>query len=371
VKLNLRDDFLEETQRFLKKEREELNVVVMPDFFLDRLVELSSDEKTFCSRVGVVVKRKGGSIDGIKQTNLRGGNAINTACALAALGVRVTPIICTSKLGLDLLRFYLRPYKLDLSHVKTFEKASITTAIELEANSEKVNIMLRDVGALADFGPHNLNEEDLATVEKADYVCVFNWAGTRRFGTELARTIFHKVKAEGKGRTYYDTADPNPNARKIPELMKNVLQAKFLDILSVNENEAICYAAQLTKVGKTRKNLSFEESARKSAGTLASRLSARVDLHTTSFSATFTKKGETVIPAFRVPVLRATGAGDAWNAGNILGDASGFSDESRLTLANMVAAYYISSPNGMHPTRKQLLKFCNKLKRKDDLLASA
>jgi ribokinase len=112
------------------------------------------------------------------------------------------------------------------------------------------------------------------------------------------------------------------------------------------------------------KSLSFEELAKESARILAKHLSARVDLHTTSFSATFTKKGETIIPAFKVPVRTVTGAGDAWNAGNILGDAYGLSDGCRLTLANAVAAYYISNPNKMHPTRRQLIKFCDKLKLK-------
>ncbi|MDH5747038.1 MAG: hypothetical protein OEZ21_08815, partial [Candidatus Bathyarchaeota archaeon] len=111
-----------------------------------------------------------------------------------------------------------------------------------------------------------------------------------------------------------------------------------------------------------KRSLRFDELAKESARILASHLSARVDLHTTSFSATFTKKGETVARVFQVPVLRATGAGDAWNAGNILGDAYGLSDECRLTLANAVAAYYISNPNGMHPTRKQLIEFCERLK---------
>ena len=95
-----------------------------------------------------------------------------------------------------------------------------------------------------------------------------------------------------------------------------------MDILSVNENEAICYASQLSsEIEELKKRLRFEELAKESTRILASHLSARVDLHTTNFSATFTKKGETVVPAFKVPVLRATGAGDAWNAGNILGDA--------------------------------------------------
>jgi hypothetical protein len=223
--------------------------------------------------------------------------------------------------------------------------------------------MLRDVGTLADFGPQNLNGDDYEAIENADYVCVFNWAGTRHHGTALAKTVFCHTKTKGKGKTYYDTADPTSNKGKIPELAKYVLQGKNLDILSVNENEAILYASQLGyRTEKTK--LRFEELAKESAAFLASHISARVDLHTTSFSATFTEKRGTYAQAFKVPVLRSTGAGDAWDAGNILGDAYKLSEEGRLTLANAVAAYYISEPHGMHPTRKQLINFCKKLKQK-------
>ncbi len=354
--------YLEELQRFLESEIQEINVVVMPDFFLDRLISLNCDVKNFYRMLGKVVKRKGGSIDGIEQVDLKGGNAVNTASALAALDVKVTPIVCTSKLGSKLIRFYLKPRKVDLSHVKIFDDASITTAIELENEKGKVNVMLRDVGALADFGPQDLNDEDFEVIENADYVCVFNWAGTRHFGTELAETIFRHVKTVGKGKTYCDTADPTTNKEKIPKLMKKVLQSKHVDILSLNENEAICYASHLSdKIEKLRKTSEFDDLAKESARILASRLSARVDLHTASFSATFTKKSENIVPAFKVPVLRVTGAGDAWNAGNILGDAYELSDKHRLALANAVAAYYISNPKGAHPTRKQLIKFCKKL----------
>jgi ribokinase len=364
----LLNDYLEEVQKFLKSQLEEVGIVVMPDFFLDRLVSLGCNLKTFSRIVKDVVKRKGGSIDGIEQTELRGGNAINTSSALAALDVKVIPIVCTSKLGLQLIKFYLKSRNADFSHIKIVKKPSITTAMEFKTENGKANVMFRDVGTLADFGPHNLNNEDFEAIENANYVCVFNWAGTRRFGTKLAETVFHRVKIMGKGKTYYDTADPNPNKEKIPELVKNVLTSKLVDILSVNENEAICYASRLSdKVEELKGSLKFDELAKESARILASHLSARIDLHTTSFSATFTKKGETVIPSFQVPVLRATGAGDAWNAGNILGDAHGLSDGCRLLLANAVAAYYISTINGMHPTRKELIKFCERLKRKSTL----
>ena len=365
VNRGLLGNFLKEMLTFLKSEIREVNVVVMPDFFLDRLISLNYDVKDFSEALGNVVKRKGGSIDEIEQTELRGGNAINTASALAALGIKVTPIVCTSKFGLQLMKFHLKPQMIDFSHVKIFEKLSITTAMELTTKNGKVNIMLRDVGALANFGPRHLSDDDFEAIKNADYVCVFNWAGTRRFGTELAKTVFRHAKTIGKGKTYYDTADPFPNKGKIPELVKNVLQGKYVDILSVNENESICYASQVSnEIEELRKTLKFEELAKESARILASHLSARVDLHTTSFSATFTKKRETVVSAFKVPVLRTTGAGDAWNAGNILGDAHGLSDDSRLTLANAVAAYYISNPSGTHPARRQLIKFCEKLKRK-------
>ena len=80
-------------------------------------------------------------------------------------------------------------------------------------------------------------------------------------------------------------------------------------------------------------------------------------MHTTVFSATLKGKSEVVVPTFKVKVLRATGAGDAWNAGNILGDHNGLSDECRLTLANAVSACYLSDAEGVHPTKQKLSTF--------------
>jgi sugar/nucleoside kinase (ribokinase family) len=354
---------LEELGSFLQKKPRELTVVTMPDFFLDRLVSLRSELKAFYEDLTRVAKRKGGAIDNIAQEELRGGNAINTASALAALGVNVVPIVCTNKLGLQLIRFYLKSRNVDLSHVKLFDDASITTALEFQAEGKKVNVMLREVGSLAQFRMQDVNSDDLEAIENADYTCVFNWVGTRHFGTELAEGIFHHAKTRGKGKTYYDTADPTPNPREIPKLVKSVLCGQDVDILSLNENEAVCYASHISKPAKTT-GLPFDQRAKEAAKALAAHAHARVDLHTTNFSATFAGTREASAPAFNVPVLRATGAGDAWNAGNILADAHQLPNECRLTLANAVAASYISSPSGTHATLKQLAKFCAKMKKK-------
>ena len=60
--------------------------------------------------------------------------------------------------------------------------------------------------------------------------------------------------------------------------------------------------------------------------------------------------------------MRATGAGDAWDAGNILGDGNGLSGECRLMLANAVAACYLSGSSGAHSTRLELARFVENAK---------
>jgi sugar/nucleoside kinase (ribokinase family) len=350
--------YKDELLSFLKEEAKKLSVVVMPDFFHDRLINLDCNPVLFSSMIADVAKRKGGSVDGIAQTDMRGGNAINTASALAALGAKVTPIVCTNKLGFQQIKFYFKRYRVDLSHVKIAEKASITTVLELKTENGKANVMIRDLGTLSDFGPLDLTDRDYELIEKADYVCLFNWAGTKKYGTTLAETVFHRAKAKGKGKTYYDTADPTPNRNKIPKLMEKVLKTREVDVLSLNENEAICYAVLLNKaISEKQKKLRFNELAMEAARVLVEHLPARIDLHTTAFSATVTKKKEVVVPAFKVKALRATGAGDAWNAGNILGDGNALSDECRLALANAVSACYLSDSEGMHPARRKLVKF--------------
>lgn len=356
--------FIKELLSFLKRFRKgrSFSVVVMPDFFIDRFISYKGDIKDFYRVLSDVATHKGGSIDDIRQMDFRGGNAANTAAALAVLGAKVYPIIHTSSLGLNLLKHYLHPHSVDLSYVKAEGETSITTAIELTHRKERVNVMLRDVGSLAKFGPSDLTPRDYKLLEEVDYVCVFNWAGTRHHGTELARAVFSHVKKRGKGKTYYDTADPTPNRGKISTLMRAVLSTGLVDILSLNENEAVQYASQLSPqmVEKLQKGMKLDELAKDCARMLAQNLSARIDLHATTYAGTFTKNKETMVPALKVPVRRITGAGDAWNAANLYADANEFPDKFRLDFANTVAAYYISNQRLEHPTLPQLKNFIQK-----------
>jgi len=347
-----------ELQNFLtENDLRDCHVVVMPDFFLDRIINLPWNVEEFSSLVSGVANRKGGSLDGISQIDMKGGNAINVASALASLGVKVTPIICTSELGLQQIKYHFKNAPVDMSHVKTCGKASITTALEFQHRNQKTNVMLRDLGSLAEFGPSNLNQDDYALFEAADYLCLFNWAGTLKFGTSLAIAVFGYATSRGC-KTFFDTADPTPNAKEIPALLTNVLKSDYVDILSLNENEAVTYAGFLDENFRAKQGrLANAESAMEAARILALHLHARIDLHTSVFSATLRGNKEVVVPTFNVQILRATGAGDAWNAGNLFGDHNGLSDECRLTLANAVSACYLSSEDGVHPSKEKLAAF--------------
>jgi len=336
-------------------------VVVLPDFLLDRLVTYDGDIEQLSRVLEEVARRKGGTVHGVRQIELRGGNAANTASALAALGARVYPIISTSPLGLHILRFYLEPFGIDLSHMKTSGALALTTALEFTYRKERVNVMMSDLGSLPEFGLKDLTSEDFKLFREADYVSVFHWSGTLRWGTELAEGVFCHVKERGRGKTYFDSADPTPKKEGIPKLVKTVFLRNLVDIFSINENEAFLYASQLSRRAKGLKRaLKPKQLAMECARILAQKLPVRVDLHTSTFAGSFTDKSEAIVPAFSVPVLRATGAGDAWNAGNIIGNALALPDTCRLTFANAAAAYYISSPTGEHPTLPKLIEFCSK-----------
>ena len=360
--MNLLSWLVRDLVRALKQTKpREFEVVVMPDFFIDRLVTYDGDLERFSAAVAKVAETRGGNIHGVKQMELRGGNAANTTAALASLGASAHPIITTDAFGLNYLEFCLKPFGVDLSHVKSNGKVGLTTALEIFNRGEKVNVMMGDLGSLPFFGPKGLTAEDFGLLKQADYVGVFNWAATRRWGTELAETVFRYVKEEGVARTYFDSGDPTPNKTNIPKLLKNVLKTRLLDILSVNENEAFQYASKFDKsVLQLTRKIDHSEAAKECARILARNLTARVDLHTGTFSGSFTRENEVIVPSFSVKPLRFTGAGDSWNAGNIFGDALKLPDSCRLTLANAVAGYYVSSPRAEHPNLQSLIEFCQR-----------
>jgi sugar/nucleoside kinase (ribokinase family) len=317
-------------------ERPTFKVVAMPDFYLDYILAYPGKLDDMAKAMVGVAERGGGNILGWNHLVGRGGNASNFSAQLLKLGANVAPIIETDDFGKLALTHFLKGA--NLSHISSTGALSRTLAFEAEYSGRHVNIMASDPGSLSSFGPEKLSDLDEKLIREADFVCVFNWNQNSK-GTELAEKVFQIAKSEGKGVTFFDPGDPTSRANEIPGLNERVLSKGFVDVLSVNENELTQLASAVTE--ETGEFSGEEENPLFQAASVFSMLGNRVDLHTPAFSATFVDgQRERVLCANSTP-LKVTGAGDAWNAGDILAQGIGLDHRERLVFANATAAAYM------------------------------
>lgn len=318
------------------------HVVCMPDFFLDYFVSLPCWEEAI-PQLKEIHDRGGGNLPGVKLTLSQGGNAANTALALARLGLSAHLVGRTSEFGDKLMHHFLEGDGVDLKHMKTDGKLDKT--VLLEFGKEKVNIITSERGSVRDFDFSDLNSDNLKLISSSDLVFVTNWTLNER-GTSLAKKTFNYAKKHG-AITYFDSGDPSRRVKELPALYTQVLSSSNLDVLSVNENE-LRYFTSAAKIRGDSKNMAKE---------LSARINANLDIHTSKSSSSWRKGEPRRARAFKIELKRSTGAGDAWNAANMVGYLLELEPEERLTFANAFAAGYLSADKPKHLTLKETISF--------------
>lgn len=322
-----------------------LHVVALPDFYLDHFVPLPAWDQAVPSWRGVHA-RGGGNIVTAGQHFAPGGNAANTAFALARLGVRTHLIARTSPFGKTYLEQTLGQHGVDLRHVRADGHLSVTTALEFH-EERPANVMLSDPGSLATFGPDALDANDWTLLEAADLVLVTNWAQNRH-GTALVEAVVRATRKAGR-LSMLDTGDPSHRLADLPEVHARLLPLAQLDVHALNENELRLLAGRPLAAGEGEVAAARALAARRPHGV--------TDLHTARLAASVGPAGEAVVPTFRVAPLRVTGAGDAWNAGDIVGHLGRLDPAERLLLANAVAGLYVSGKEGIAPSMADVVAF--------------
>jgi len=204
--------------------------------------------------------------------------------------------------------------------------------------------MLSDLGDNENFGPEMLGIKEQSVLKNADAVIVTNWASNKK-GTDLSKFVFEKSL---KSLHFLDPADIQTRQDEfkmaISELEPN------LDSLSLNENECNLLLKQF-RLG----NISKENETKKLVSKLSEKTSVPIDLHTT-FGAFWSNGKETeFVKSFPTEVKFVTGAGDVWDAANVLGHLANLEPKERLLFANATASLYISNSNGMPPTMQEVL----------------
>ncbi|MFQ5970523.1 MAG: PfkB family carbohydrate kinase [Nitrososphaerales archaeon] len=326
-------------------------VVVMHDFFIDRIVRLNNLD-SLIDAVNSKVKLGGGSIRGIEQEEVKGGNAVNTAYALAKLGARTLLITAADDLGSGILKNRFGPFKNARLMIK-HGRQGYTVSFEVGQDGRKANVMINDVGDAGNFGAEKLGEQELNLIKNASAVIVANWASNLK-GTELTFKAFQKA-----GKNTLCFLDPADISTRKEDFKKCLLELRGnLDVLSLNENECrlTMQSLSLEALPINYASKDIAEAAKK----LASELSLNVDVHTPLGCSTSDGKESTYIKSFEIGVNTSTGAGDAWDAADALGYLCGLNENDRLLLANVCAALFVSNKDVEPPTLKESLDFISK-----------
>ena len=329
--------------------------VVLPDFFVDHFVVYETLE-SLIDELKRLAEQGGGNLLNNKQFIRKGGNAVNTASALLSLGLSPRLIATTDSYGATLLKALADP-SLDLSHVHTDGRLSSTVSIETKYKNRNVNLMVSDSGSASEFAFSNLTNEDLDVIKGCGLIALVNLNHNLK-GADLAHDLFQMIKNTSDALTFMDLGDPSGNPQIIAQHVERVIKKDLLDILSVNENEIGWIAQTLTGDHERWKNMPAKtELWLKGARLIAEETGVRVDFHAPHYSATISGDEAFAVPTFVVESHVVCGAGDAWNAGDIYGVLLNLPHQDRLTLANAVAALYVSSISATHPNIADIVRF--------------
>jgi ribokinase len=336
------------------------NITVMPDFFIDRIIRLKSKQEFF-DRLDEKSRVGGGSIRDVSTVDTKGGNAVNIAYCLAKLGMKISLFTIADDIGTSILKHVFSKFeehKVDLRI--TNGRHGRTTAFEFMSggsSNSKVNIMVSDVGEIANFGPDRItSEEDLSMLRNSDGVMVVNWGSNLR-GTQLVEHVF---KNSPKALHFIDPADIE--YRKSDFLSTLRENSQFIDILSLNENECNSLSSA---IGSAPLIPSFDtytaDDVKNAAKILAEKIGISIDLHTRRGAAWSNGDEILFVHPIQVEPKTLTGAGDSWDAADITGYLAGLEPKERLLFSNACASLYVRNPYGEPPTMTEVADLLDRI----------
>jgi ribokinase len=330
-------------------------IAVMPDFFVDRIIRLESKEKLF-DALGEKAERGGGSIRGVPTTDVKGGNAVNVAYCLARLGFRVALFTVADEIGAAMIRQAFSQFGDRATLRIASGRSGRTTSFEFPHEDTRVNVMVSDVGDNATFGPEKLGSEaDSALLKNADGVMVVNWASNQK-GTELAEFAFRNSPSAFH---FIDPADVETRKQDFCDSLEKL--AGMTDCLSINENECNSLADALG-LGRLLEPGFGADEVKSAAKKIAEKVGISTDLHSKAGSAWSNGKERVFVHAIKVDAKTLTGAGDSWDAGDIIGYLAGLDSQERLLFANCCASLYVRDPQGEPPAMNKVFELVERVK---------
>ena len=330
----------------------------MPDFFLDRILLLQSQDEFFQSIVNKI-RVGGGSIREILTVDRKGGNAANIAYSIAKLGGRVAFFTVGDQIARSVIETTFQMFGEKVEIMISDGIQGKTTSMELYDNVEgnsKVNVMLSDVGDNTDFGKARINSEThLKILNKADAVIVANWASNLK-GTELMKFAF---ESSPKALHFVDPADFQLRKEEFIEIL--ALLSNQIDVLSINENECNTLGS-LLGLGTLLPWQSYSRQEIKDAALkLSKKIGISIDIHTKLGSAWSNGKDSEIVPAIRSEIRTLTEAGDVWDAADVVAYLAGLDPIDRLTFANAASSLYVRNHSAESPSLEEVVELLDRI----------
>jgi ribokinase len=324
-----------------------LRVSVLPDFFLDRIISVPSLTGLFLE-AKVKATAGGGNLRGYSQTEIRGGNATNLAFALAALSAR-TQLFCVGD-ALARAATSNRPANLRMRILPG--RPGFTVALEFPFKARMVNVMISAVGDLAYFDGSKLDRNAISELRNSDCIALVNWSANRN-GNRLTRRVFSLSRRKAR-LNFLDPADLSGAENRISGL-KKIVDDGLIDVISLNENEARILTNALS-VSKLPASYRPKDVVRASTE-LHDALQVSVDIHTPIGGASTHEGYQAWVQSPGFVRGSVTGAGDVWDAGDVIGHLLRFTTDDRLRFANACAYLYVSSRRARTPSLREVVAF--------------
>lgn len=332
----------------LGSEISKFKVSVLPDFFFDRIVSVPSLNMLY-HQAKLKAASGGGNLRGFAQTDVRGGNAANLAFALASLSVKTTLYCVGDEHTETALSNHPRNCR-----VKVIPgKPGHTTALEFNFRSKPVNVMISDVGDIEGFDGQRLDLNDITGLKRSDCIALVNWSANKK-GNALAARVFG-LNGRKRRLNFLDPADLSGAENRVRVLVKEIIARGLLDVLSLNENETRIMARVLStrRLPRSYTQADLVRSARM----LQEAIGITLDVHTPIGGISATEAGESWVKTFGKIKGYVTGAGDVWDAGDILGHLLHYAPHERLRFANACAYLYVRDESKRLSTIREAMKF--------------
>ncbi len=343
----------------LLKSNIDIKITVLPDFFIDRIIQISNMD-ILTEVIEKKIKVGGGSIRGLNSVDIKGGNAVNVAYCLARFGVKVDLITIADEMGYFLLNTIFKKFDSQVHlHIKN-GKHGLTTSFEFTDPSFSVsNVMLSDVGDNRNFGPELIESMDvLSILNSSSAVVLTNWASNLR-GTDLLKYIFEKSP---NSLHFLDPADISERRVEFIQDLKN--HSKLIDLLSINENEylQIIHALEDSEdrivSDKNKNNLKTPLNLCKNVWFLSNFFKIDICIHTVIGSVWSNGYNTVFVNAITPSKINiVSGAGDSWDSAFLFGHLLNFKNEEKLCFANLVAFLYLENFYNDTPSLRDIVNY--------------